>query len=78
MPAWCADRFGHLGQGAVMGLLSTIFCLANILMAATGAVLTLVDTRLILVLGAALSATAAWRIRRWSGAPVQTLRAPQA
>jgi DHA1 family tetracycline resistance protein-like MFS transporter len=78
MPAWCAERFGHLGQGAVMGLLSTIFCLANILMAATGAVLTLVDTRLILVLGAALSATAAWRIRRWSGAPVQTLRAPQA
>jgi len=78
MPAWCAERFGHLGQGAVMGLLSTGFCLANILMAALGAVLTLVDTRLILVLGATLSATAAWRIRRWSSAPVQPLRAPQA
>lgn len=66
MPAWCAERFGHLGQGAVMGLLSTIFCLANILMALAGAVLTLIDTRLILLLGASLSAWAAWRIGRWS------------
>jgi len=66
MPAWCAERFGHLGQGAVMGLLSTIFCLANILMASLGSVLTLMDTRLILLLGAGLSAWAAWRILRWS------------
>jgi predicted MFS family arabinose efflux permease len=66
MPAWCAERFGHLGQGAVMGLWSTIFCLANILMAALGSVLTLIDTRLILLLGAALSSWAAWRILRWS------------
>jgi DHA1 family tetracycline resistance protein-like MFS transporter len=47
-----ADRFGGHGQGAVMGLLSTTFCLANILMAAAGAVLTLIDTRLVLVFGA--------------------------
>ena len=66
MPAWCAERFGHLGQGAVMGLLSTIFCLANILMALAGAVLTLIDTRLIFLLGASLSAWSAWRIGRWS------------
>ncbi len=66
MPAWCAERFGHLGQGAVMGLWTTIFCLANILMAALGSVLTLIDTRLILLLGAALSCWAAWRILRWS------------
>ena len=66
MPAWCAERFGGLGQGSVMGLLSTIFCLANILMALAGALLTLIDTRLILLLGAALSASAAWRIRRWN------------
>ncbi len=66
MPAWCAERFGYLGQGAVMGLLSTIFCLANILMALAGAVLTLIDTRLILLLGAALSAGAAWQIGRWN------------
>ncbi len=69
MPAWCAERYGHLGQGAVMGLLSTIFCLANILMAMLGSVLTLIDTRLILLVGAGLSAWAAWRIRQWSQSP---------
>ena len=69
MPVWCAERFGHLGQGAVMGFLSTIFCLANILMAVLGSVLTLIDTRLILLVGAGLSAWAAWRIRQWSRSP---------
>ena len=67
---WASDRFGggH-GQGAVMGLLSTTFCLANILMAAAGAVLTLVDTRLVLVVGAVLTAWAATRMRAWREAP---------
>lgn len=75
MPAWCAERYGHFGQGAVMGLLSTTFCLANIVMAVLGAVLTLIDTRLILMLGAALSAWAAWRIRQWRLAPANPLAA---
>jgi DHA1 family tetracycline resistance protein-like MFS transporter len=66
MPGWCAERFGSFGQGAVMGLLSTIFCLANILMALAGSVLTLVDTRLVLLLGALLSAWAGWRLQGWS------------
>jgi MFS family permease len=66
MPAWCAERFGHLGQGAVMGLWSTIFCLSNILMALVGSVLALIDTRLILLLGALLTGWAAWRILRWA------------
>ena len=65
LPSWCADQFGHHGQGAVMGLISTTFCLANILMALAGSVLTLIDTRLILLLGAALSTWAAWRIGHW-------------
>lgn len=67
IPGWCAERFGYLGQGAVMGLLSTTFCLANILMALAGSVLTLFDTRLILWLGAALAIWAAWRLRAWRG-----------
>jgi DHA1 family tetracycline resistance protein-like MFS transporter len=67
VPNWCAERFGHHGQGAVMGLLSTTFCLANILMALAGAVLTLIDTRLILLLGAALTASSAWRLHTWRG-----------
>lgn len=69
MPAWCAERFGHHGQGAVMGLLSTIFCLANILMAAIGAGLTLLDTSYILLLGAGTAAWAAWRLQRWRQVP---------
>lgn len=75
MPAWCAERYGHLGQGAVMGLLSTIFCLANILMAMLGSVLTLIDTRLILLVGAGLSAWSAWRIQQWSQAPSSNTQA---
>ena len=72
LPGWCAEQFGHYGQGAVMGLLSTTFCLANILMALAGAVLTLIDTRLILLLGAGLTAWSAWRIRAWrDGMPDQ-------
>lgn len=62
MPGWWAERFGSYGQGAVMGLLSTTFCIANILMALAGSVLTLIDTRLVLLLGAALSAWAGWRL----------------
>lgn len=65
VPGWCAERFGNLGQGAVMGLLSTTFCMANILMALVGSVLTLFDTRLILVLGALLTAWAGWRLQSW-------------
>ncbi|WP_426112361.1 MFS transporter [Massilia sp. PWRC2] len=69
MPNWCADRFGHYGQGAVMGLLSTIFCVANILMALAGAVLALVDTRLVLALGALLAGWAGWQLWRWQALP---------
>lgn len=65
VPGWCAERFGAHGQGAVMGLISTTFCLANILMALAGSVLTLIDTRLILLLGAALTTWAGWRIESW-------------
>jgi MFS family permease len=66
VPNYCAERFGGAhGQGAVMGLISTTFCLANIIMALVGAVLTLIDTRLILLLGACLSAWSAWRMQAW-------------
>jgi MFS family permease len=70
---WAAGRFGAHGQGAVMGLLSTTFCLANILMALAGAVLTLIDTRLVLLLGAVLSAWAGWRMLGWRLSPAAPL-----
>lgn len=66
LQAWSADAFADHGQGAVMALLSTTFCLANILVAGAGAVLALVDTRLVLVVGGLLSAWAAIALRRWS------------
>ena len=62
-----------------MGLLSTTFCLANILMALAGSVLTLIDTRLILGLGAVLAAWAGWRLQGWRvqmAGPKLTERAP--
>jgi MFS family permease len=74
IPAWCAERFGDHGQGAVMGLLSTTFCLANIVMALAGAVLTVLDTRLVLLLGALLAAWAGWRLQGWR-IQLQTLKA---
>ncbi len=66
LQTWAADEFAPHGQGSVMALLSTIFCLANILMALAGAVLTLVDTRLVLVVGGLLAAWASVGLRRWS------------
>ncbi|MFZ4874495.1 MFS transporter [Janthinobacterium sp. Mn2066] len=62
---WCAERFSAHGQGAVMGLLATTFCIANIVVALTGSVLILIDTRLILVAGACSGAWAAWRLNAW-------------
>jgi MFS family permease len=62
---WAADRFASHGQGAVMGLMSTTFCLATILMALAGSVLVLIDTRLVLAVGAAASLWAGWRLHGW-------------
>ncbi|MCC2959443.1 MFS transporter [Massilia sp. IC2-278] len=67
LQGWSADQFAAHGQGAVMGLLSTTFCLANIVMALAGGVLTLVDTRLVLIVGGLLAAWAALALRQWSG-----------
>lgn len=51
LPAWMSERFGHHGQGRVMGLLSTTFCLANVLMAVLGGLIAMVSTRWIMGLG---------------------------
>lgn len=72
LQAWAADRFAQHGQGAVMGLLSTTFCVAHIVMAFGGGLLALVDTRLVLVAGGLLAAWAALSMRRWSRAAAPT------
>jgi predicted MFS family arabinose efflux permease len=70
--AWVADRFAAHGQGAVMGLLSTTFCVANIVMAFGGGLLAQIDTRLVLITGGLLTGWAALSMRRWSRETVPT------
>lgn len=66
LQAWVAEHFASHGHGAVMGLLSTTFCLAHVVMAFGGGLLALADTRLVLVAGGLLAAWAAFSMRRWS------------
>lgn len=54
LPAWMSERFAEHGQGRVMGLLSTIFCLANVLVALAGSAIALLSVRWIMGLGGVL------------------------
>lgn len=65
LQAWSADQFAEHGQGGVMALLSTTFYLATMVVAGAGAVLTLIDTRAILIAGGLMAAWAALSLRRW-------------
>ena len=51
MPAWMSERFAEHGQGRIMGLLSTIFCVSNVIVALTGGWIALLSTRWIMALG---------------------------
>lgn len=51
-PVYCSDRYDYVGQGSVMGMLTTTFCLANAIVALLGSAVTLIDTRWTLWLGA--------------------------
>jgi len=67
MPAWMSERFARHGQGSVMGLLSTIFCVSNVIVALGGGWLALLSTRWIMALGgiaAIISATLMLRLAR--------------
>jgi DHA1 family tetracycline resistance protein-like MFS transporter len=67
MPAWMSERFAEHGQGRIMGLLSTIFCVANVIVALGGGWLSLVSTRWVMALGglaAVVSATLMLRLAR--------------
>lgn len=65
LQTWAADTFSQYGQGALMALLSTTFCLANIMVALVGGLLSLVDTRLVLLAGGLLAIWASSALRRW-------------
>lgn len=62
MPAWMSERFAAHGQGRVMGLLSTIFCLSNVLVALLGSALALISSRWIMGLGGLTCVLAAWQL----------------
>jgi len=51
LPAWMSERFAAHGQGRVMGLLSTLFCVANVSVALAGGAIALLSTRWIMGLG---------------------------
>jgi MFS family permease len=67
MPAWMSERFAEHGQGRIMGLLSTIFCVANVIVALAGGWIALLSTRWIMAFGglaAVVSATLMLRLAR--------------
>ena len=59
LPAWMSERFAAHGQGRVMGLLSTIFCVANVIVAVAGGWLAVLSTRWVMGLGGAWGICAA-------------------
>ena len=59
MPAWMSERFAEHGQGRVMGLLSTIFCVSNVAIALAGGWIAMLSTRWIMALGGASAVLAA-------------------
>jgi MFS family permease len=59
LPAWMSERFAAHGQGRVMGLMQTIFCVANVIIAIAGGWIALLSTRWIMGLGGAAAAVAA-------------------
>ena len=66
MPAWVSSRFAHHGQGRVMGLLTTIFCTANVVVALAGGALSLWTVRTVMALGALAAGSASWALWRWA------------
>lgn len=59
IPTYLARYFGHLGQGQVMGLQTTTFCITNVIIASIGGPLSVLSSRLVLLIGALLVA-ASW------------------
>jgi len=51
VPAWVSERFAAHGQGRAMGLLSTVFCVANVIVALAGGWIALISVRWIMALG---------------------------
>lgn len=66
LPAWMSERFAAHGQGRVMGLLTTMFCVSNTVMALLGGWLGQLSARWIMLLGGACALAAAIGLRRYA------------
>jgi predicted MFS family arabinose efflux permease len=65
LPAWVSERFAAHGQGRIMGLLATIFCCANVVIALAGGGLAILSSRWIMGVGGAACIVASmltWRL----------------
>jgi hypothetical protein len=59
-----SERFADHGQGRVMGLLTTTFCIANVLIALIGSSLALLSVRSVMALGGLCCISAALLLMR--------------
>jgi MFS transporter, DHA1 family, tetracycline resistance protein len=66
MPAWVSSRFAQHGQGRMMGLLTTIFCFANVAVALAGGALSLWNVRAVMAMGTLCAGGAAWALWHWA------------
>lgn len=52
VPTYLSNHFGHLGQGKVMGLQTSTFCITSVLIATVGGPLSVLDSVIVLLIGA--------------------------
>jgi DHA1 family tetracycline resistance protein-like MFS transporter len=66
VPSYLSNYFGHLGQGKVMGLQTSTFCITNVIIAVVGGFLSILDAKWVLLIGATLVLLAVislWQVR---------------
>ncbi len=54
IPSYLSTYFGHLGQGKVMGLQTSTFCITNVIIAIFGGIISILDSVYILLIGSIL------------------------
>ncbi|WP_223669056.1 MFS transporter [Kangiella shandongensis] len=54
VPTYLSTYFGHLGQGKVMGLQTSTFCVTNVIIASLGGPLSILSSRWVILTGAVL------------------------
>jgi len=54
IPVYISEKFSHIGQGQLMGLVTTTFSLANVLIALIGSAIAIISTNGAILLGAIL------------------------